>query len=113
MRTRLIALSCCIALTAMFAYAQTGDFQPATVVSIDKMASDAQHPEYGDHYRVGMRIGDTIYTCRGSGGPAQYMGWAPNKEFPAQVDLKAKTITVKGPADQPVVLTITGKKIAR
>ncbi|MGA7461078.1 MAG: hypothetical protein WBW69_12690 [Candidatus Korobacteraceae bacterium] len=113
MRTRLIALSCCIALTAMLAYAQTGDFQPATVVSIDKMASDAQHPEYGDHYRIGMRIGDTIYTCRGSGGPAQYMGWAPNKEFPAQVDLKAKTITVKGPADQPVVLTITGKKIAK
>ena len=60
MRTRLIALSCCIALTAMLAYAQTGDFQPATVVSIDKMASDAQHPEYGDHYRIGMRIGDTI-----------------------------------------------------
>ena len=100
-------------MTAMFAYAQTGDFQSAAIVSMDKLASDAQHPENGDHYRIGLRIGDTIYTCRGSGGPAQYMGWAPNKEFPAQVDLKAKTILVKGPADQPVQLTITGKKTAK
>jgi len=113
MRTRFIALSCCLALTAMFVYAQTGDFQPATIVSIDKLASDAQHPEMGDHYRIGMRIGDTIYVCRGSGTPAQYMGWSPGKEFPAKVDLKAKTLTVKGPSDQLVELTITGKKIAK
>jgi len=113
MRTRLLALSCCIAMTAMLAYAQTGDFQPATVVSIDKMASDAQHPEMGDHYRIGMRMGDTIYICRGSGGPAQYMGWSPNKEFPAKVDLKAKTMTVKGRDDQIVELTISGKKTAK
>lgn len=113
MRTRLIALSCCIALTAMFAYAQTGDFQPATVVSIDKLASNAQHPEEGDHYRIGMRMGDTIFICRGSGSPALYMGWSPNKEFPAKVDLKAKTLTVKGPNDQLVELTITGKKTAK
>jgi len=113
MKTRLIALSCCIALTAVLAYAQTGDFQPATIVSIDKLASNAQHPEEGDHYRIGIRVGDTIYICRGSGGPAQYMGWSPNKEASARIDLKAKTMTVKGPNDQVVDLTITGKKTAK
>ena len=46
-------------------------------------------------------------------GPRNIWAGRPNKEFPAKVDLKAKTITVKGPADQPVELTITGKKIVK
>ena len=61
----------------------------ATVVSIDKVPADAQHPENAGRYKIAMRMGDTVYSCHGSGGPAVFIDWSPGKQFPARLDAKA------------------------
>jgi hypothetical protein len=104
-----IALACCITLAAALVYAQDVGFQPAKVVSFEKLASDAQHPEYADRYRIAFRMGNTIYLCQGSGDAATFLDWAPGKEFPAQVNEKQKQMLVNGPHGQ-VELHIAGKK---
>jgi len=109
-KTRLIALSCCITLAAMFANAQSADegYQPATVVAFEKIASDAQHMETSGGYKISMRLGNTIYNCR-TGGPASaFIDWSTGKEFPARVN--GKVLQVKNPDGQVLELTITGKK---
>jgi hypothetical protein len=110
MKKRWIALLCFVTMAAMIGYAQGADegYQPATVVSIDKVAADAQHPENADRYKISMRMGNTIYSCHANGNPAVFLGWSPGKEFPAKLD--AKMLHVKSPNGQVVDLNIVGKK---
>ena len=110
MKKRWMALLWFVAMAAMFAFAQTADegYQMATVVSIDRVPADAQHPENADRYKIAMRPGNTVYSCHGSGGPAVFLDWSPGKQFPAR--LNGKVLQVKGPNGQVVDLNIVGKK---
>ena len=109
MKTRLIALSCLLALATIIAGAQTTDdgFQMARVVSIDRVPANAQHPENADQYKISMQLGGTIYSCHATGSPAIFLDWSPNKEFPAK--LTDKVLQVKGPHGL-VDLNVVGKK---
>ena len=105
-----IVLTCFVAMAAMLAYAQSADegYQMATVVSIDKVPADAQHPENADRYKIAMRLGNTIYSCHANGGPAVFLDWSPGKQVPAK--LNDKVLQVKSPNGQVVDLNIVGKK---
>ena len=111
MKKYLMAVLCLVAMTAMLTYAQSADegFQMATVISIDRVPADAQHPENADRYKISMRLGSTIYSCHANGSPAVFLGWSPNKEFPARLDGN-KVLQVKSPNGQVVDLNIVGKK---
>ena len=100
----------CFAVVAVFAWAQNADegFQTATVVSIEQVAANAQHPENSDRYKIAMRLGDTLYLCQSSGSVSVFMDWTRGKEFPAKVN--GKTLLVKIPNGQTVELNIVGKK---
>jgi hypothetical protein len=113
MKTRLIAVSCCITMAAMLAYAQSADegYQTATLLAIEKVAANAQHMESSGGYKISMRLGDTVYTCHSSGPAAAFIDWAPGKEYPAKINLKV--LLVKNPNGQVLELNITGKKIAK
>ena len=52
-------------MAAMLAYAQSGDegYQMARVVSFERIAANAQHPEDSDRYKISMRLDNTIYSC--------------------------------------------------
>src|SRR5215472_17035101 len=108
MKTRFIFVVC-IAMFATLAFAQAAEegFQPAKVVSIDKVSADARHPEKPDPYKVSMRMGDVLYLCQSSAPPSAFLDWSPNKEFPAK--LAGKMLLVNGPHGQ-VPLNVTGKK---
>jgi hypothetical protein len=110
MKKRWIVVMCFVTLAATLAYAQGMDegFQMATVVSIDRVPADAQHPENADRYKIFMRLGNTVYSCHANGGPAVFLGWSPGKEFPAK--LNDKVLQVKSPNGQIVDLNIVGKK---
>jgi hypothetical protein len=110
MKTCLVALSCCIAMAAMLAYAQSADegYQMARVVAIERVAANAQHMENGDNYKISMRLGDTVYACHASGPVADFMDWTNGKEFPAKLD--GKVLLVKSPNGNVVQLNIVGKK---
>ena len=107
MKQSSFALLCCLALCAVLAYAQSAD--KATVVSIDKVASDARHPEKGDQYKIAVRMGNTVYMCHGSGPAANFLDWSPGKEFPAKLNDNDKVLQVTGP-NGPVDLNVVGKK---
>jgi hypothetical protein len=109
MLKRLIALLCCCVLFATLAFAQIAD--TATVVSIDKLASDAKHPEKGDQYKIAMRIGNTVYMCHGSGPASAFLDWSPGKQLPTKVS--EKMLEVTGPNGVVVDLNVTGKKTAK
>ena|ERR1035441_509529 len=113
MKRCLIALLCLAIMAAISASAQSADegFQMARVVSIDKVPADAQHPENADHYKISMRLGDTVYSCHASGPAAVFIDWSPGKEFPAK--LIGKILQVKSPNGQLVELTVVGKKIPK
>ncbi|MGC2108087.1 MAG: hypothetical protein WA655_01130 [Candidatus Korobacteraceae bacterium] len=110
MKTCLAALLCCFTMTAMLAYAQSGDdgYQMARVVAFEQVAANAQHPENADQYKIGMRLGDTIYNCHANAPAATFIDWVAGKEFPAK--LNGKVLLVKNPNGQVVELTIVGKK---
>jgi hypothetical protein len=110
MKTRLAALSCCIAVAAMFAYGQSADegYQMARVVAFERVAADAQHMENSEQYKMSMRLGDTIYNCRANAPAAVFLDWTTGKEFPTK--LNGKVLLVKNPDGQVVELTIVGKK---
>lgn len=110
MKTGLVAISCCIAMAAMLAYAQSADegYQTATVVAIEKLAANAQHMEDSGGYKISMRLAGVVYTCRSSGPAAAFIDWAPGKEFPAKVNLKV--LLVKNPNGQVLELNIVSKK---
>ena len=105
-----MARLCFVTMAAMLAYAQAADegYQMATVVSIDRVPADAQHPENADRNKISMRLGNTVYSCHGNGGPAVFLDWSPGKQFPAR--LNDKLLQVKGPNGQVVDLNIVGKK---
>ena len=108
MKKYLVAVFCCVAMAAMLAYAQNPDegYQTATVVSIEKVAVSAQHPENGDQYKIFMRMAGTVYGCRASAPAAVFIDWSPGKEYPAK--LNDKVLLVKGPGG-PVELNIFKK----
>ena len=105
-----MALVYVVLAAAMLAHAQSADegYQMATVVSIDKVPADAQHPENAERYKIFMRLGNTVYACHANGGPAVFLDWSPGKQFPARLD--DKVLQVKGPNGQVVDLNIVGKK---
>jgi hypothetical protein len=113
MKKSLAVLACCLAMSAMLAYAQNMDdgYQPAHIVSIDKMAADAQHMSDSDRYKIAMRMNDTLYKCEASGSASLFMGWAPGKDFPAK--LIDKILLVKSPNGQIAELTVKSKKVGR
>ena len=107
MKKRSAVVLCYLALIAGLAYAQGGDegYQPAQVVSFEKVPASEQHPENADHYKVAMRLGGVVYLCSTSGPITTFMGWSPGKEFPAKLADK-KTMLVKSPNGQVVQLNI-------
>ena len=110
MKTCWIALSCCITMVAMLAFAQSADegYQMARVVSFERVAADAQHMADADRYKISMRLGDTVYACHASAPAAVFIDWTTEKEFPAK--LNGKVLLVKNPNGQVVELNIVGKK---
>lgn len=110
MKTRAIAMLCCITLAGMLAYAQGPDegFQTATVVSIEKLAADAQHMEKGDQFKISMSMGSALYVCKVSAPAATFMEWTSGKEFPAKEN--GKVLLVKNRNGQMVELNIAKKK---
>ena len=75
MKTSSIALSCCIALAAMLAVAQSGNegFQMTTVVAFERVAADARHRENEDQYKISMRLGNTVYNCHASASASVFL----------------------------------------
>ena len=110
MKTRSVILACCLGITAILAYAQNPDVQTAQVVSFEKVAQNEQHPESADHYKIAMRMNGAVYVCKAEGPITDFMGWAPGKEFPAQLDAKEKVMMVKSPSGNTVQLNVTSKK---
>lgn len=110
MKTSLVALMCFITMAAMLACAQTADegYQPARVVSIERIAADAQHMGDSDRYKISMRLGDVVYNCHATAPAAVFIDWSPGKEFPTK--LNGKILSVKSPNGQIVDLNIVGKK---
>ena len=106
MKTRLVVLSCCIALAAVLAHAQGGDdgFQMARVMSIEKLAANAQHMSDEINYKILMRLGDTIYECRTSGQAATFIDWSSGKQFPVRID--GKILSAKNPNGQIIQMNI-------
>jgi hypothetical protein len=111
MKTRTIALLCCVAMAGMLAYGQSADegFQTATVVSIEKLAADAQHMEKGDQFKISMSMGGALYLCKVSAPAATFMEWTSGKEFPAREN--GKILEVKNKNGQMVELNIAKKKM--
>ena len=99
-------------MAAVLALAQSADegYQMARVVAFDKVAADAQHMADSGGYKIAMRLGDMVYTCRSSSSTpaAFFIDWTIGKEFPAK--LNVKVLVVKNPNGQVAELTITGKK---
>ena len=113
MKTRLVVLSCCIAMAAMLAYAQSADegYQMARVVAIERVAANAQHMENEDNYKISMRLGGIVYACHASAPAAVFIDWTTGKEFPAKLNVpNGKVLLVKNPDGQVVELNIVGKK---
>jgi hypothetical protein len=110
-----VALLCCVTIAAISAYAQAPDpgFEMARVVAFDRVAADAQHMENSDQYKISVRLGNTVYACRGSGPASTFIDWSAGKEFPASLDMNNKIMSVKSPNGQIVQLKITGKKAAK
>ena len=113
MKKCLVALSCCIAMAAMLAYAQSADegYQMARVVAFEKVAANAQHMENSDQYKISMRLGDWVYNCRGSGTVAVFIDWTTGKEFPTKVN--DKVLLVKNPDGQVLQLNIVSRKVPK
>ena len=90
MKKRLIAVTCFIALAAMLAFGQNADdgFQMGRVMSIEKLAENAQHMSDEINYKILMRLGDTIYDCRTSAQAATFIDWSPGKQFPVKIEGK-------------------------
>jgi hypothetical protein len=78
------ALVCFVAMAATLAYGQSADegYQPATVVSINRVPADAQHPENADRYKISMRLGNTIYSCHAKALLQCLSGGARGRNFP-------------------------------
>ncbi len=110
MKATLLAVMCCLLLAATLSYAQGGDegYQMARIVSIERVAANAQHMEKSDNYKIFMRLGDIVYKCTGSGSAATFIDWHDNKEFPAK--LNGKILLVKSPSGEVVELNVVGKK---
>ena len=109
MKTRVFAVMVCVAVMAAVAYSQGDEgFQPAKIVSFEKLAASMQHPENNDRYKMAMRWGDTLYLCQTSGPVKNFMDWTINKELPARVN--GKVMQVKNFDGQMLELAITGKK---
>jgi hypothetical protein len=106
MKTRLVVLSCYIALAAVLAHAQGADdgFQMARVMSIEKLAQNAQHMSDEINYKILMRLGDTIYECRTSAQAATFIDWSPGKQFPVRIE--GKTLLAKNFDGQIVQMNI-------
>src|SRR5580698_1596102 len=110
MKIWVVAVLCCITMAGMLSYAQSADegFQTATVVSIEKLAADAQHMEKGDQFKISMSMGGALYMCKVSAPAAQFMDWTRGKEFPAREN--DKVLLVKNRNGQIVELNIAKKK---
>lgn len=110
MKTWVVAILCCITMAGVLAYAQSADdgYQTATVVSIEKLAADAQHMEKGDQYKISMSMGSALYVCKVSAPAATFMDWTSGKEFPAKEN--GKVLLVKNKNGQVVELNIAKKK---
>jgi len=112
MKKYLVAVSCCIAMAAVLAYGQGDEgYQTARLVSIDKIAADAQHMESSGGYKISMSMGPTLFLCRSNGPAAAFIDWSPGKEYPAKVN--GKVMQVKNPNGQIVELNILKQKTAK
>lgn len=106
-KIRTAILFVCIATAALAAYAQNMDpgYQPAQIVTFEKVPANEQHPENTDHYRVSMRMNGLVYLCSTSGPISTFMGWSPGKEFPAKL-VDKNTMLVQSPNGQTVQMNI-------
>jgi hypothetical protein len=110
MKIRSITVLCCVAMMTTLAFAQNAEegFQPARIVSFEKLAASEQHPENSDRYKMSMRLGDTLYLCQASGPIKTFMDWTINKELPAKVN--GKSMLVKNFDGQLIELKIDKTK---
>ncbi len=113
MKRHLVAFSCCLAITAMFAFAQSADegYQMARVVAFERVAANAQHQETSDNYKISLRLGNTIYACHANAPASTFIDWTNGKEFPTRINPGGKTLSVKNPNGEVIEMNIVGKKI--
>ena len=78
------------------------------MISIEKLAADAQHMEKGDQFKISMSMGRVVYMCKVSAPAANFMDGPGGKEFPAKEN--GKVLLVKNRNGQMVELNITKKK---
>jgi len=104
-----LVVSWCIVMVVVMVWGQGMDegYQPARVVSFEKQALDARHPETSGGYKISMRMGNTLYVCHASGPASTFVDWSNGKEFPAK--LEGKVLLVKGP-DGPAELNVQHTK---
>ena len=113
MKTCLVALSCCITMIAMLAYAQTADegYQMARVVAIERVAANAQHMENEDNYKISMRLGDTRLCLPRQRSRCDVYGLDHRQRISCQIKRpKGKVLLVKNSNGQIVEMNIVGKK---
>jgi hypothetical protein len=109
MKTLFAVLCWCV--IAILACAQSDEgFQPAKVVAFERVASDAQHPEKSDDYKISMRLDGIIYNCHANGSVTVFNDWTVNKEFPARVSGNGKILQVKNFDGQIIEMNVVGKK---
>lgn len=110
MKTLMVAILCCVVMGTVLASAQDAEgFQTATVISIEKLAADAQHMEKGDQFKISMSMGSAVYLCKVSAPSATFMEWTSGKEFPAKEN--GKVLLVKNKNGQMVELNIAKKNM--
>ncbi len=106
-----------IALWAGSVLAQSSDFQPGKVVSVEKVASDSKSggtdsptPENRQTYTVNIQLNDTVYVCQVDSVQEKELEHYEGKELPVRVN--GKTLDVKESGDKVVKLGIVSTKKA-
>jgi hypothetical protein len=97
--------------------AQSSEFQPGKVLSVEKVASDSKEggtdsptPENRQAYTVNIQLNDTVYVCRVDSVQEKELEHYEGKELPVRVN--GKTLDVKEPGNKVVKLGVVNTKNA-
>ena len=99
MKRRVIALSCCIAMAAVLAFAQGAEegYQMARVVAFEGWRQ--KRAAYGKFGTVqdSMRLGDSGSTIAAPAPRLRFLTWTAGKEFPIKVNGKVLLVKYRWP----------------
>ncbi len=118
MKRRMLAcLFVSIVLWTGSVLAQSSDFKPGKVLSIEKVVSDSKPggtdsptSENRQAYTVNIQLNDTVYVCRVDSVQEKELEHYEGKELPVRVN--GKTLDVKELGDKVVKLGVVGTKKA-